>query len=127
MSFFPKKWADFVRQCDPDIITGYNINNFDFPYLINRAQHLKVKPFSFLGRIKDIKSVIKDTVLQSKQMGRRENKHVNIEGRVPFDLLLVKSLRSLRLIVNYIDDIDSNYSYFPYRYLSETTNYVLTH
>lgn len=84
-----KNWAEFVRQLDPDIFTGYNINNFDFPYLINRAAHLKVKDFSFLGRIKDIKSVIKDQVLQSKQMGRRENKYVNFEGRVPFDLLLV--------------------------------------
>ncbi|XP_057321007.1 DNA polymerase delta catalytic subunit isoform X2 [Microplitis mediator] len=84
-----QKWAEFVRAADPDIFTGYNINNFDFPYLINRANHLKVKNFCFLGRIKDIKSVIKDQVLQSKQMGRRENKFVNFEGRVPFDLLLV--------------------------------------
>lgn len=84
-----QNWSDFVRQLDPDIFTGYNINNFDFPYLINRANHLKVKNFSFLGRIKDIKSVIKDHVLQNKQMGRRENKSVNFEGRVPFDLLLV--------------------------------------
>ncbi|KAJ8686284.1 hypothetical protein QAD02_022078 [Eretmocerus hayati] len=84
-----EKWADFIRQLDPDIFTGYNINNFDFPYLINRAQHLNVKDFSYLGRIKNIKSVIKNTILQSKQMGRRENKSVNFEGRVPFDLLLV--------------------------------------
>lgn len=35
------------------------------------------------------RSVIKDTVIQSKQMGRRENKFVNFEGRVPFDLLFV--------------------------------------
>lgn len=79
-----------MRQSDPDIFTGYNINNFDFPYLINRAQHLNVKNFNFLGRIKNIKSVIKDHVLQSKQLGRRENKSINFEGRVPFDLLLVK-------------------------------------
>ncbi|XP_011873098.1 PREDICTED: DNA polymerase delta catalytic subunit isoform X1 [Vollenhovia emeryi] len=88
-SLMLEKWADFVRQSDPDIFTGYNINNFDFPYLINRAQHLNVKNFNFLGRIKNIKSVIKDHVLQSKQMGRRENKSINFEGRVPFDLLLV--------------------------------------
>ena len=31
-----ESWADFVREADPDIITGYNINNFDLPYLINR-------------------------------------------------------------------------------------------
>ncbi|XP_012279628.1 DNA polymerase delta catalytic subunit [Orussus abietinus] len=84
-----EKWADFVRQLDPDIFTGYNINNFDFPYLINRAQHLNVKSFNYLGRIKNLKSVVKDQILQSKQMGRRENKSINFEGRVPFDLLLV--------------------------------------
>ena len=82
-------WSDFVRQLDPDILTGYNINNFDVPYLLNRAQHLKVKNFEYLGRIKNVRSVIKDTMIQSKQMGRRENKQVNFEGRVPFDLLFV--------------------------------------
>nr|BAJ78754.1 DNA polymerase delta catalytic subunit [Tenodera aridifolia] len=84
-----EKWAAFVREVDPDILTGYNINNFDIPYLINRANHLKANNFTYLGRIKNTRSVIKDTVLQSKQMGRRENKSVNFEGRVPFDLLFV--------------------------------------
>ena len=28
---------------DPDVITGYNIQNFDLPYLISRAQTLKVQ------------------------------------------------------------------------------------
>ena len=31
-----ERWAEFVRECDPDIMTGYNINNFDMPYLLNR-------------------------------------------------------------------------------------------
>ncbi|XP_055900779.1 DNA polymerase delta catalytic subunit-like [Biomphalaria glabrata] len=84
-----QKWASFFREVDPDIITGYNIQNFDFPYLINRANHLKVKDFSFLGRIKNILSVIKDLSIQSKQMGRRENKMINMEGRVQFDLLQI--------------------------------------
>lgn len=82
-------WANFIREVDPDILTGYNINNFDIPYLLNRASALKVKNFEFLGRIKNIRSVIKETMIQSKQMGRRENKYVNFEGRVPFDLLFV--------------------------------------
>ena len=45
-------WARFVRETDCDIITGYNIGNFDFPYLLNRAKALRVKNFSLLGRIK---------------------------------------------------------------------------
>ncbi|KAM4651111.1 DNA polymerase delta catalytic subunit [Discoglossus pictus] len=84
-----KAWAEFVRTIDPDIITGYNIQNFDLPYLINRAQTLKVNAFPFLGRIRCMKSVIRDSSFQSKQMGRRENKVINIEGRVQFDLLQV--------------------------------------
>ena len=84
-----EKWASFVRECDPDLITGYNINNFDLPYLLNRAKALKVPNFNYLGRIKDVQSVVKESVLQSKQMGRRENKNVNMEGRCAFDLLLI--------------------------------------
>ncbi|XP_057373980.1 DNA polymerase delta catalytic subunit-like [Daphnia carinata] len=83
------KWANFVREVDPDIITGYNICNFDLPYLLNRAKHLKLREFDFLGRVKNKKSAIKETMIQSKQMGRKENKSINIEGRVQFDLLLV--------------------------------------
>lgn len=44
---------------------------------------------SYLGRVKNTKSVVKDVMLQSKQMGRRENKSINIDGRVIFDLYLV--------------------------------------
>lgn len=32
-----------MRTVDPDVITGYNIQNFDLPYLISRAQTLKVR------------------------------------------------------------------------------------
>ncbi|GFT38521.1 DNA polymerase delta catalytic subunit [Nephila pilipes] len=84
-----KEWAEFVRAVDPDIVTGYNIQNFDFPYLINRAAHLKVTSFPFLGRMRNIRTVIKDAVLQSKQMGKRQNKVINLEGRVQFDLLQI--------------------------------------
>uniref|UniRef100_A0A667Y482 DNA polymerase n=1 Tax=Myripristis murdjan TaxID=586833 RepID=A0A667Y482_9TELE len=84
-----QSWAEFVRTVDPDIITGYNIQNFDFPYLLNRAAALKVTLFPYLGRVQGIKSVLRDMNFQSKQMGRRENKTINIEGRVQFDLLQV--------------------------------------
>ena len=89
---FSQAWADFFRDVDPDIITGYNIQNFDMPYLINRAATLKVSTFPFLGRVNVSRTVVKDSVLQSKQMGRRENKSINMEGRVQFDLLLVSSV-----------------------------------
>lgn len=41
------RWRAFVVASDPDLITGYNIANFDFPYLLNRAKVDK-KLFDFI-------------------------------------------------------------------------------
>lgn len=41
-------WCRWVRQMDPDIITGHNIFGFDIPYLDNFARNNGVK--LFLGR-----------------------------------------------------------------------------
>eukprot|EP00743_Colponemidia_sp_Colp-15_P006103 GILK01006561.1.p1 GENE.GILK01006561.1~~GILK01006561.1.p1 ORF type:complete len:1058 (-),score=188.44 GILK01006561.1:44-3172(-) len=83
-------WRDFVSECDPDIITGYNIVNFDLPYLLNRAEHLKVgQQFAYLGRITQSITRMKDTTFSSKAYGTRENKEITIDGRVQFDMLQV--------------------------------------
>jgi DNA polymerase delta subunit 1 len=47
-----QKWREFVEQVDPDLIIGYNIANFDIPYLIDRAKALKADQFPYLGRLK---------------------------------------------------------------------------
>lgn len=76
-----QRWRDFVRQVDPDVITGYNIVNFDFPYLIERADFLKIPRFPMFSRIFK-ESRIKSTTLSSKALGTRDSKEINIEGRV---------------------------------------------
>lgn len=45
-------WTRFVNEVDPDVVIGYNISNFDLPYLLERAHTLKAKEFPLLGRIK---------------------------------------------------------------------------
>lgn len=45
-------WRDFIDQVDPDVVIGYNVANFDWPYLIDRARHLKTTKFPYLGRLK---------------------------------------------------------------------------
>ena len=89
---------------DPDIITGYNVVNFDLPYLLNRAAALKVQSFSFLGRVRDEKSTISNTVFQSRAYGKRENKVINISGRVQFDLLhaLLRDYKLRSYTLNYV-------------------------
>lgn len=87
------KWKDFVVACDPDIITGYNIANFDFPYLLKRANALvknkqdKLRLFPDLGRIKGRLAVMRDTTFQSSAYGKRESVETTINGRVIFDVL----------------------------------------
>jgi len=45
-------WRDFIAETDPDVIIGYNIANFDFPYLLDRAKVLNVdSEFAKLGRL----------------------------------------------------------------------------
>ena len=45
-----QRWRDLVIETDPDVIIGYNICNFDLPYLIKRAETLKVDDFPYWGR-----------------------------------------------------------------------------
>jgi DNA polymerase delta subunit 1 len=47
------RWRDLVLEADPDIIIGYNIVNFDLPYLLDRAKALGVlQHFSTWGRMR---------------------------------------------------------------------------
>ena len=91
------KWSEFLQEVDPDVIIGYNIANFDFPYLLDRAKHLKLKDFPFFTRLKHIRSEAKDTNFSSKQMGNRDTKATNTNGRIQLDLLqLVQRDHQLR-------------------------------
>jgi len=91
-----KSWSDFLEKVDPDIITGYNICNFDFPYLLERAKHLTVKDFEYWSRTR-VKSVAKESNFSSKQMGNRDTKATNTNGRLQLDLLqLVQRDHQLR-------------------------------
>ncbi|KAJ8501113.1 hypothetical protein OPV22_011665 [Ensete ventricosum] len=80
-------WRDFVREIDPDIVIGYNICKFDLPYLIERAEALKIGEFPILGRIRNNRVRVRDATFSSRQYGVRESKEVTVEGRVQFDLL----------------------------------------
>jgi len=70
-------WSKFVRESDPDVLTGYNIVNFDLPYLIDRAEKLKVTEFPFLGRLKGQRTAMKKTKMSSSAFGTHESRATN--------------------------------------------------
>lgn len=91
------KWRDFLEEVDPDLIIGYNICNFDFPYLLERAKHLKIRDFDQWTRLKSLRSEAKESNFTSKQLGSRETKVTNTNGRLQLDLLqLVQRDHQLR-------------------------------
>lgn len=80
-------WRDFLEKVDPDVIIGYNIANFDFPYLLDRAKHLKLPKFPYWSRLKNTVSTSVATNFSSKQLGNRDSKATNTNGRIQLDLL----------------------------------------
>lgn len=90
------KWSAFLRSVDPDIITGYNVQNFDIPYLLNRADTLAkqksgnaknvLQGFAQWGRIRNAKAKMSNSTFESAAHGRRTNIDTTIEGRVMFDM-----------------------------------------
>jgi DNA polymerase I len=86
VNFFPDEktllwyFNEVVNDYDPDILTGYNVNGFDFEYIAKRQERNYIK--SIIGRNKS-KLWIKKGF---------QNTTVSIFGRVIFDLLpLVKA------------------------------------
>jgi DNA polymerase delta subunit 1 len=83
-----KEWREFIIELDPDIITGYNINGFDIPYLVNRAEKLKVADFNKLSKMRYANSKVKHSVAKSKGFKNREFTDVNIDGRILLDMYI---------------------------------------
>ncbi|KAF8972660.1 ribonuclease H-like domain-containing protein [Flammula alnicola] len=82
-----QSWRDFVEQVDPDVVIGYNIAGFDFPYLIDRGKALKAARFPYLGRMKGLRTETKSTHFSSKAYGQRDSKDTPLYGRLQLDVL----------------------------------------
>lgn len=79
-------WSDFVISIDPDIITGYNIQTFDIPYILGRMSRLGIAQSMKFGRDKH-------TVTAFECKINRNNNHpqsfrIYIFGRVVIDIYL---------------------------------------
>lgn len=83
-------FAAFVRKLDPDLITGYNIQKFDFPYIFKRAENLGIKEeVWYLGRLKDTLCSIKSGFFSSRARGSKDTLTTKVPLRSVFDLFQV--------------------------------------
>jgi len=106
-------FGDYVRDLDPDLITGWNIMSFDLPYLLQRADAIGLEKFSFyekLSRCDRLPSLVASTshspfkktkkkaaAATGDEGDESKEKQAVIPGRVVFDgLPLVRANFKLR-------------------------------
>ena len=86
-----RKFAELVVSFDCDVFTGFNVCNFDFLYLRDRAvalqceEHFEVMT-RFLPPFRGSRMSLRETVYESVQAGKRKRVRVTIAGRVCLDM-----------------------------------------
>lgn len=100
-----KAWIQFIKKTDPDIMTGYNINNFDWEYIYIRAKYLELEPdLQYLSRLYDKPAYYKQDKLITNAYGENIFKYISAPGILNSDLYTIikreKKLPSYKL--NYV-------------------------
>ena len=102
-------WTCLIQKLNPDVITGYNINGFDFEYIKDRAKKFGIlKEFSKLSRIIGEESPWKEKQLSSSAMGDNLLKYFDMGGRIIIDLMKVLQ-RDAKLDSFKLDNVSSYY------------------
>jgi DNA polymerase elongation subunit (family B) len=79
-------FARVVKEVDPEILTGYNIMSFDYPYLDHRVKRW-LKEWPHMGRIIGEVPIMETKAWKSNAYGFQTNNILKIEGRISIDLL----------------------------------------
>lgn len=102
-------WSKLIRDTDPDVITGWNINGFDFQYIYDRAVYLKIlDKFSEMSRVREEKSQFKEKMLSSSALGDNILKFFDMEGRIIIDMMKERQ-RESKLDSYKLDFVASTY------------------
>lgn len=84
------KWTALIIKTNPDVMAGYNIYGFDYPYLEARARLLGCyNQFCKLGRIKNVQCPYIEKDLSSAALGKNILHYFQMEGRVNIDVMKV--------------------------------------
>ena len=130
-------WRKFFTVVDPDIVSGYNIKNFDLWYILERAKVLGIDIVNKLGRVNALASTIKEKTFTSAQKGTRITREPSMVGVVLFDMLKYAqdnlrlggySLNNVSFKVMNKKKDDVNYAQIgPMQMGTSTTRAVLAH
>ena len=101
-------WTNLIQKEDPDIIIGYNIFGFDYPFMFNRACENKCKnEFMKLGRNKYNHSVELSETSIVLASGAYDLKYPSMDGRLQIDVFTY--MRKEFILPNYKLDFVSSH------------------
>jgi DNA polymerase elongation subunit (family B) len=103
------KFREIILKEDPEVITGYNTDGFDTPWLFKRATELGIEEdFSRVSRLKSYSSTLKEKQVKGPTGELIKKEYVDIPGRIQMDIMpLVQkgfSLESYKL-----DDVSAEF------------------
>jgi DNA polymerase elongation subunit (family B) len=108
-------WTRLIQKMNPDVITGYNINGFDFEYLYLRAKKIEemtkkplVESFLKLSKIIGEDSPYKTKELSSSGLGDNFLKYISMGGRIVIDLMKVAQ-RDFKLDSYKLDNVTASF------------------
>lgn len=79
-------FIDCIKEYDPEIIIGYNIFSFDYPYIDARIKLNPGMSWSNCSRLKYSEVKIINKSWESSAYGRIESNYLDCEGRISMDL-----------------------------------------
>ncbi len=91
------EYRNIIQKENPDIITGWNTDGFDTPFLFKRAAELGIEEnFNRMSKFKDFKSVLKEKQKKGATGQLVKVEFVDIPGRIQMDLMpLVQKSQNL--------------------------------
>lgn len=97
-----QQWIKFIRKLDPDMITGYNINSFDWNYIYTRCKLLGIElEIQYLTRLHDYPAKFVTEKLVTNAYGENIFKYIKAPGLLNSDLYTIikreKKLPSYKL------------------------------
>lgn len=75
-----------VQELDPEIVTGYNILAYDYPYLDVRLK-TKMRDWPFMGRLQGRRPVMTTKTWKSSAYGHNSINMLQMDGRISIDML----------------------------------------
>ncbi len=120
------EWFKFIRELDPDIVTGYNIFGFDYKFIFIRAEELNIlEDCGTLSRMKTKGLRLDEKNLSSSALGENILTYINMEGRVNMDLLKIVQ-KDHKLVSYKLDNVAETFINGPIKDIDKEDNKILT-